>query len=167
MKYFRKKQIVLLIALGIFTIGCKDAKKENQETAIAFQSELTDKVFQHYMHIKTALTNGDVQEAKNGGDMLANTISNNYVDISTLSKKIASSSDIEVQRAAFSKLTSAIIPVLEANISEGEIYKQFCPMAFNNNGGYWLSDSKAIQNPYFGDKMLTCGEVKETINPTK
>jgi hypothetical protein len=36
-------------------------------------------------------------------------------------------------------------------------------MAFNNTGGFWLSDSKTIRNPYFGDKMLTCGQVRETL----
>ena len=30
-------------------------------------------------------------------------------------------------------------------------------MAFNNEGAYWLSDAEQIRNPYFGDKMLTCG----------
>jgi Cu(I)/Ag(I) efflux system membrane fusion protein len=36
-------------------------------------------------------------------------------------------------------------------------------MAFNNEGAYWLSDSEQIRNPYFGDKMLTCGVVKEKL----
>ena len=36
-------------------------------------------------------------------------------------------------------------------------------MAFDNTGGYWLSNSKEVRNPYFGNSMLKCGEVKETI----
>ena len=43
------------------------------------------------------------------------------------------------------------------------MYKQFCPMAFNDQGGYWLSNSKEVRNPYFGDKMLKCGMVKVTL----
>ena len=31
-------------------------------------------------------------------------------------------------------------------------------------GGDWLSGEKEIRNPYFGDKMLTCGFVKTTID---
>ena len=27
----------------------------------------------------------------------------------------------------------------------------------------WLSSADSIMNPYFGKKMLTCGEVKETL----
>jgi hypothetical protein len=44
------------------------------------------------------------------------------------------------------------------------LYKQFCPMYDNGNGGYWLSLSKDIENPLFGSKMLKCGSVKETIS---
>jgi len=36
-------------------------------------------------------------------------------------------------------------------------------MAMNDKGASWLSASKQIKNPYFGEKMMTCGEVKETI----
>ncbi|WP_417444075.1 DUF3347 domain-containing protein [Joostella sp.] len=162
-----KKQIVVLLALGVFTISCKEAtdkKRDDAEIAsIAFKNDIADKVFQHYNHIKTALTKGDVQEAKSGGKMLSETISNNYLDISNLSKEIATSENIEAQQKAFSKLTAAIQPFLESNISEGEIYKQFCPMAFNNEGAYWFSKEENIVNPYFEGKMLTCGSVKEVI----
>jgi len=44
-----------------------------------------------------------------------------------------------------------------------EAFYDYCPMAFNNEGAYWLSDQAAIRNPYFGDAMLTCGTVKETL----
>jgi hypothetical protein len=36
-------------------------------------------------------------------------------------------------------------------------------MAFNKKGAYWLSESKVIRNPYFGEKMLDCGETRETL----
>lgn len=36
-------------------------------------------------------------------------------------------------------------------------------MVFNNKGGYWLSTEEEILNPYYGDKMLHCGKVTETI----
>ena len=41
-----------------------------------------------------------------------------------------------------------------------KLFLSFCPMAFDNKGGYWLQDSEDIKNPYFGAKMLKCGEVK-------
>ena len=39
-------------------------------------------------------------------------------------------------------------------------------MANDNNGADWLSSEEEIRNPYFGDKMLTCGLVKTTIDAT-
>jgi hypothetical protein len=42
------------------------------------------------------------------------------------------------------------------------VYRQYCPM----KKSYWLSESPAIENPYYGNQMLTCGEVKETLNPS-
>ncbi len=37
-------------------------------------------------------------------------------------------------------------------------------MAFNDAGAYWLSKTSDIKNPYYGKKMLTCGEVKDSID---
>jgi YHS domain-containing protein len=36
-------------------------------------------------------------------------------------------------------------------------------MAFDNRGASWLQRGDAINNPYFGQAMLRCGEIKETI----
>lgn len=43
------------------------------------------------------------------------------------------------------------------------LYIQFCPMADDNGGAYWLSTTRAIKNPYFGESMLNCGETKDSI----
>jgi len=49
-------------------------------------------------------------------------------------------------------------------LEKGMLYLEYCPMANNNTGAYWLSNEKEIKNPYFGDKMLKCGSVKEMIH---
>jgi hypothetical protein len=36
-------------------------------------------------------------------------------------------------------------------------------MAFDNKGAHWLSNNPEIKNPYFGKKMLECGEVTDTL----
>lgn len=41
------------------------------------------------------------------------------------------------------------------------LYLEFCPMADDNKGSFWLSYDKEIANPFFGQSMLTCGEVKK------
>lgn len=67
-------------------------------------------------------------------------------------------------RKAFQPLAMAMID-LERTIGHAGMkpyYLAYCPMAFNNTGGYWLQKQKGILNPYFGKKMLVCGEVKAT-----
>jgi len=44
-----------------------------------------------------------------------------------------------------------------------KVYEQFCPMAENNTGAFWLSLQEQIKNPYLGQKMLKCGNVESTI----
>ncbi|WP_317044539.1 hypothetical protein [Maribacter sp. 4G9] len=43
------------------------------------------------------------------------------------------------------------------------VYIQKCPMANNNKGAFWLSMEKEIKNPYYGDQMLTCGSIIDSI----
>ncbi len=74
---------------------------------------------------------------------------------------------IEMKRSHFSivsdKLSQAIKAFGVHNNTTSALYLEFCPMAFDNKGAFWISETKEIKNPYFGEAMLTCGEVKETI----
>jgi membrane fusion protein, copper/silver efflux system len=36
-------------------------------------------------------------------------------------------------------------------------------MVDGDRGAYWLSEFEQIKNPYFGDMMLRCGEVREIL----
>jgi len=36
-------------------------------------------------------------------------------------------------------------------------------MAFDNRGASWIQSQEEINNPYFGETMLRCGEVKEVL----
>jgi Cu(I)/Ag(I) efflux system membrane fusion protein len=66
-------------------------------------------------------------------------------------------------RQHFSMLSENIIEVTEIfGLEKAKVYKDFCPMAFDNKGAVWLAESEEIRNPYFGETMLSCGEVKET-----
>ena len=80
--------------------------------------------------------------------------------------KIHNSKEISTQRDSFlifSKNLSAVINTFGVETENGQaLYLAFCPMADNNNGGFWLSYDKEIKNPFFGKAMLTCGEVKAT-----
>ena len=71
---------------------------------------------------------------------------------------------LEAQRTAFYPLSQSLIKAVELVGPAGEsLYVQHCPMAFDNTGADWLSNSSKIYNPYFGDMMLHCGEVTKTF----
>ena len=88
-----------------------------------------------------------------------------YNSMLTHGRKIQVLQDIEKQRSQFSFVSDALITAIHAFGTKGDaLYVQHCPMAFDNEGGDWLSDEKQINNPYFGDKMLRCGVVKKQLN---
>ncbi|MFO7525403.1 MAG: hypothetical protein R6W68_08115, partial [Ignavibacteriaceae bacterium] len=78
---------------------------------------------------------------------------------------ISKAKDLEEQRIHFKKLSDVIIETADNfGLKINMVYVQFCPMAFDDKGAYWLSESEEIFNPYFGDEMLTCGEVTKKIS---
>lgn len=132
---------------------------------IAFNNQNMETVYSHYMHIKTALVNTNAEEAKSGAQMMTEALQNAGGNEEALNaaQTIAQSDDINEQRTTFQDLSAAMETMLTGEISSGEVYKQYCPMAFEGKGAYWLSSSQEIRNPYYGDKMLKCGSVRDTL----
>ena len=84
-------------------------------------------------------------------------------ELSQATAKIKGAKDIGAARTQFSNLSASIIQLAETYpLSQQVVYQDYCPMAFDNKGGYWLSETEDIRNPYFGASMLSCGEVKKT-----
>jgi len=81
---------------------------------------------------------------------------------------IAGEKDLEAKRRELNIISDALWSLTRTVKYDGEkVYYQFCPMAFNHQGGYWLSDKEDIQNPYLGDKMSTCGETADSVDYSK
>ncbi|MEM9985922.1 MAG: efflux RND transporter periplasmic adaptor subunit, partial [Bacteroidota bacterium] len=49
-------------------------------------------------------------------------------------------------------------------LGEGNFFNQHCPMANDFSGADWISEDTEVLNPYFGDEMLHCGHVEDTIS---
>lgn len=121
-----------------------------------------------YFELKDALVATDGNQAgkaasdllamlAEGGDQLLEKI---RADV----QQIAESTDPEEQRNHFQPLSENVYTMVKATgANESVVYRQYCPMAMNNQGAFWLSAEKEIFNPYFGDKMLHCGSVKEEL----
>ena len=73
-------------------------------------------------------------------------------------------SDIDQLRKAFQPVSAGMIEMTNTfKPLDKTIYVQHCLMADDNKGADWLSTEQEIRNPYFGDAMLTCGEVVNEI----
>ncbi|NHF61500.1 DUF3347 domain-containing protein [Flavobacteriaceae bacterium TP-CH-4] len=142
----------------------EQAKNQMADIADAsFSDEMTGKVFHNYQQVRTALVNSDSEEVRTAAGNLAESFSEEREDMKATAMAMAEATDIEKQRELFSGFTEKVEPMLKESISEGTIYKQFCPMAFDGKGGYWISNVDEIRNPYYGEKMLKCGKVVATI----
>jgi len=76
-------------------------------------------------------------------------------------------STLEAARAPFEDWSMAMLD-LEArfgHVGEGAHYEAHCPMAFDDAGASWLQRAEVIDNPYFGEQMLRCGEIRHVFEP--
>jgi Cu(I)/Ag(I) efflux system membrane fusion protein len=73
--------------------------------------------------------------------------------------------DLEQQRISFQSISNDLYDAIKTFGLMGKtLYYQYCPMFNNGKGAYWLSEIKEIKNPYYGEKMISCGETKESLN---
>lgn len=163
-----------------------DVEKEAvEDSIIKFQvegrfKEQFSEVMESYMTLKEALVASNLDQASSTALAMKNILtdmnvgklegiaSNDWKNYQYLLERsllqIHSEKEIGLQREAFNHLSNNLYKTIDAfGLNAHEVYYQYCPMAFNNAGGYWLSDEKAIRNPYFGEMMLTCGEVKNIL----
>ena len=84
-------------------------------------------------------------------------------EIKNSSKSISETSDLEKQRNHFKHLSAHVSKGVKLFGVNQKVYEQFCPMADNKKGAYWLSLDEVITNPYIGGDKLTCGSTESTI----
>jgi len=80
----------------------------------------------------------------------------------------AGGQDIETLRTSFEKVSYGMIDLHKrfGHAGDRTYYLAFCPMAFDNKGAHWLQTDSIINNPYFGDMMLRCGEIQDRMAST-
>jgi len=151
---------------------------ETYEADKAFNDQLSG-VFASYLLLKDALIASKKTTANNAAKVLVETLE--AVDVSlvkeaaqvewmkdwkvlkTAGQSIASAKNIDTMRLMLSPLSDQLYHSLKKYQVEVDGYRQYCPMARDNTGAFWLSESDEILNPYFGEAMLTCGETVGTI----
>ena len=153
---------------------------ERISVVVDFQNQLKN-AFTDYLGVKDALVKDDSKMVSENAKKLLDKL--NLIDMTLLkdnnshkhwmklekelkssTKSIAETSDIKEQRNHFKHLSSHLGTAIQLFGVNEKVYYQFCPMADNNKGAYWLSKEEKVSNPYYGDAMLSCGEVKQVID---
>ncbi len=144
-----------------------------------FQGQLND-AFTQYLKIKDGLVAAKVEDTQQAATDFITQL--DKMDVSKLTPEqktffdehanmarqhaqaMAKASDITAQRAQLDRFSSSLFSLVKAfGANNQTAYYQRCPMANDNKGAYWISLEKEIKNPYYGEKMLKCGENKETL----
>ena len=156
-----------------------DNKGERLEVSKEFQNQLKD-VFSAYIILKDAFVKEEskniISQSKKIAALLAK------LDVKLLKNKEAHTSWVSLekqltisinlilkttiitaQRSYFKQLSFSLIAAVQIFGVDEKVFVAFCPMADGNKGAYWLSKEEKVINPYFGNAMLTCGEIKQVI----
>ena len=159
--------LIMLLAVGAYAQHDHQAESAKAVSAApSFADKKIELVYQRYITLKDALVSSTLEDAKKAALSLKESLGAlpDAKNALTFTDKILSASVLNVQREAFSALSDEMAKIVKANkLSAGAVYVAYCPMANDNQGAYWLSNEKEIKNPYFGNMMLRCGAVKETI----
>jgi membrane fusion protein, copper/silver efflux system len=185
------KKVLLILLSGSLWLACTAPKENNagdSAQALTSQAELQiateikslyQSAYEQYIKLKDALVATNAEEAKTyAGSLMASLeavstlpdderkswVETNVKELHAAAEGIMEAEDIKGQRIVFEDLSNHFYEAtIEIPFLDEKAYWQYCPMAFNNKGAAWLSTEKQIANPYFGDKMLRCGVVKEEI----
>lgn len=171
----KKSKSILAVALAIgmsmtmASCGNSQSKgKTNQNENTSIDTEKDSNLLSNYLEIKDALVQTNGQAASKAAEKLVLNIPDDEDELMKSirfdAQHIADTENTDHQRDHFNTLSDNIYQWVKATGSyEQKLYRQYCPMAFDNQGAYWLSAEKEVNNPYFGDKMLRCGSVKEEL----
>ncbi len=170
----------LIIALSPLSTACSQTQP-TQAVSVGKAPKTVktqlNAVLATYYGVKDALVATNSQKAQTEAGKLMATLAK--VEVATLTDEqqkfyaplaeklradaqyISETTDVEKQRTRFEGVSNnlyVVITTFKANTATA--YQQYCPMAFDDKGAFWLSDKKEVRNPYFGNKMLKCGSVK-------
>ena len=135
-------------------------------------------IIKDYLALKNALVADNDKAAANAGKQLFTTLKNvdmnaipankhkEYMEIAENAKENAehisdNAGKIDHQREHLASLSKDVSDLIALFGTTQKLYQDYCPMYNDGKGAVWISEAKAIKNPYYGGKMLTCGSVKK------
>ncbi|MDF3078747.1 MAG: hypothetical protein K0S09_2636 [Sphingobacteriaceae bacterium] len=148
------------------TTGAAQDSSATKGTEVKIKDSKIQSAYENYITLKDALVKSNSAAAKEASVKLSSALSqiDGCLTSARLADSISSSKNISEQREHFVALNQDLLPLIKKMpVESGNVFVQYCPMANEGKGAYWLASEKDIKNPYYGDEMLECGEVKEEI----
>ncbi|WP_413533157.1 DUF3347 domain-containing protein [Empedobacter brevis] len=149
----------------------------NHQIENAQEKNQLSQLFDSYFSLKDAFVKGDENEISTqissfsksiaAIDMTKLSVESHLVwmqvlnDLEATSNQLIQEKNIEKQRSIFAKLSEPMYKLAQKAKLGYTVYYQNCPMF--KGGSNWLSKEESIQNPFYGNMMLTCGSTIETI----
>jgi len=88
--------------------------------------------------------------------------------LSSSAQALMAEKNINDKRKEFETIADAMWSLTRTVKYDGaKAYWEYCPMAFDKKGAYWMSNEREIKNPYFGNEMLNCGSVEDSLDYSK
>lgn len=143
------------------------------------QKSEAKQVMADYMTLKEALVATNQAEAAKAGNKMVVSLKNfdmsgytsaqqtelkDIIADATEHAEHIGKSEMPHQREHFKTLSKDMMDMVAITGTDATLYQQFCPMY--DRGSAWLSMEKDIKNPYYGSKMMTCGNVQKEIKST-
>ena len=122
-------------------------------------------LFLLYEQLSTALVNGEAAKATTTANSLHTGARElGWPQIASVAQEITTEESLGDKRTAFEQLGKIMEQSLrKKGLRSGAVYVHHCPMAFDNRGASWLSSGQETLNPYYGEEMLNCGAISDTL----
>jgi len=143
----------------------------NRSLPASFENELKNAI-PAYLKLKDAFVASDAagvsasakkfreQLQKASAGDLEEMEKSHYSKMLQMLNALIDNTQLENQREHFVILNENLAALVSAaSTLNQKLFLQRCPMANENKGAVWLSDSEQIKNPYYGDAMPGCGSV--------
>jgi hypothetical protein len=150
----------IVIGLTLAVVAC--AAISAQQPAAQQSTDATKGIVKSYLEIQTHLAADRFEDVKGPARTLAAqaaALGKEGTELAKAATAFAAAADMNVAREAFGPLSDAVIARVKADGSKdaaAELRLAYCPMAKRS----WLQREEQLRNPYYGTKMLTCGEFK-------
>ncbi len=157
--------------------------KPGRVAVSAAAHEALEPLFNAYFDLQMRLAEDDLQRAKSAAEKVSKTqaavamalfsgdahkLWMKYGEvIAKEAQKLSASMSFAEARDAFFYLSDAMIDLHQSfgHAEQRNYYLTFCPMARDNKGAFWLQTVDTVWNSFYGDEMLRCGEIKDTLEP--